>query len=96
MDLTSIAIPAMNASESQFVENYYRYEMCKMRDDFLLHPVIKAFLIAVSILWFGILIVFVCMFYKYRALKIRYSRLGEEGGESPSQGGEIEMQTGSN
>lgn len=97
-DLTFKAIPAVNMSEaaSPFVEVFTTLEQCQLKDDFFMHPVIKAFLILVSVLWFTIIFVILCIFFKYRNLKTRYSRLGEEGGESPSQGGEIEMQTRSN
>ncbi len=62
-------------------------------DDLMFHPLIKWFLIGLSIVWALIMITLACVFLKYRNLKTRYSRLGEEPTNDSPSGGEIEMQT---
>ena len=78
-----------------FVNDIYQTEKCVASSDLFIHPVIKAFLLVIAILWFLLLLVILFVFLKYRNLKTRYSKLGEETqGEngSPTLPGEIELQ----
>ena len=101
-DLKTLALPSLplNSTTSDlFVTQLYGVESCQLQDDIFLHPFIKGFIIGISLLWLLITSILVCVFCKYRSLKVRYSKLSEDtsagGGEENTitQGGEIEMRS---
>ena len=66
----------------------YGTETCNLQDDFLVHPLIKAFLIGVGVVWVTFILILLLLFCKYRILKTKYSKLAED---SNNTLGEIEM-----
>ena len=75
--------PELPANQTVFLSGPVGFETCSLQDDFLMNPVIKGFLIGVSLLWLAVTLTLLCLFWKYRDLKGKYSRLSEDS-ETPS------------
>lgn len=71
----------------KFVKELFYSESCEMKDDFAKNPVLQM-MVGVSVALFLLIVVTIlCLYKKYKTLKIQYSKLGD------SDAGEIEMQT---
>jgi hypothetical protein len=58
----------------------------------MINPVLQALTVLAVVLFFMILIAMICTCYKYKNLKVRYSKLAETDGTGEGAG-EIELQT---
>lgn len=95
--LKTFSRPELPANQTVFVSGPIGSESCSLQDDFFMNPVIKGFLIGISLLWLTVTLTLLCLFCKYRDLKGKYSRLSDDSDAVPypteRAEKEIEMKT---
>ena len=70
--------PELPTNQTVFLSGPIGSETCSLQDDFFMNPVIKGFLVGISLLWLAVTLTLLCLFCKYRDLKGKYSRLSED------------------
>eukprot|EP00347_Sterkiella_histriomuscorum_P014373 403361116 len=69
-----------------FVRKQQYNEACQSHDEFLVNPMLQGLVIFAAIFFTLFFIAALCFYKKYKSLKVKYHKLGED------DGGEIEMQ----